>query len=157
MKHLKINQKLISINFTMKKNASFFLPFILALVFIVISCRENVLLPEQYTTTINEPIQKNEQNSYSFTINAQNISIDVVNVAQFTSHTSRITISIQDYSSGNVSVRVNDKEMNSRFSYFGNEDEDLYTESLIGYVPGSISISTVNFTGILSIRLNRTF
>ncbi len=122
-----------------------------------VSCREDIIAPDNFATNVNEPILLNESNSYSFVINAQNISIDVVNNTNFSSNTSRISITIVDYSSGYVSVRIVDKQTNSRFSYFGNEEEDFFTQSLNGYVPASVGIKAVDFSGKLKIDLNRTF
>ncbi|MEJ2196666.1 MAG: hypothetical protein P8X73_17675, partial [Ignavibacteriaceae bacterium] len=64
---------------------------------------------------------------------------------------------IVDYSSGYVSVRVIDRQTNNRFSYFGNDDENFFTESLNGYVPASVGIKAVDFSGKLKIELHRTF
>ena len=50
-----------------------------------------------------------------------------------------------------------DNQSNSRFSYFGNDDEDFFTQSLNGYVPASVGIKAVDFSGKLKIELNRTF
>jgi hypothetical protein len=122
-----------------------------------ISCREDIIAPDNFATNVNEPILINESNSYSFVINAQNISIDVVNYTNFSANTSRISITIVDYSSGYVSVRIIDKQSNNRFSYFGNDDQDFFTESINGYVPASVGIKAVDFSGKLKIDLNRTF
>ena len=126
-------------------------------VILFISCREEIIAPDNFTTTVNEPILINESNSYSFVINAQNISIDVVNNTNFNANTSRVSITIVDYSSGYVSIKIIDKQTNSRFTYFGNDEEDFFTESLNGYVPASVGIRTVDFSGKLKIELNKTF
>ena len=126
-------------------------------ILLYMSCREDIIAPDNFATNINEPILLNESNAYSFVINAQNISIDVVNTTNFSSNTSRISITIVDYSSGYVRVKIIDKQTNNRFSYFGNDDEDFFTESLNGYVPGSVGITAVDFSGKLQIELNRTF
>ena len=131
--------------------------FFVTVILLFISCREDIIAPDNFATNVNEPILLNESNSYSFVINAQNISIDVVNNTNFSANTSRISITIIDYSSGYVSVRIIDKQSNNRFSYFGNDDEDFFTQSLNGYVPASVGIKTVDFSGKLKIQLNRTF
>jgi len=131
--------------------------FFVSVIILSISCRENIIEPDKFATNVNEPILVNESNSYSFIINAQNISIDVVNNTNFSANTSRVSITIVDYSSGYVSVRIIDKQSNNRFSYFGNDDQDFFTESLNGYVPASVRIKSVDFSGKLKIELNRTF
>jgi hypothetical protein len=122
-----------------------------------ISCREDIIAPDNFVTNVNEPILINERNTYSFVLNAQNISIDVVNSTHFNASTSRVSITIVDYSSGYVSVRIIDNQTNNRFSYFGNDDENFFSESLVGYVPASVGIKAVDFSGKLKIELYKTF
>ena len=109
------------------------------------------------TEKIDNLQQIKQPNSYTFFINAENITIDVVNNALFSSTMSRITISIVNYSSGSVNVRVIDPQSISRFNYFGSDDENLFTETLNGYVPQSVGIKTINFSGKLKIQLTKTF
>jgi hypothetical protein len=139
------------------KRIFIYIYFFVTLILLSISCREDIIEPDNFATNVNEPILINETNSYSFVINAQNISIDVVNNTNFSANTSRVSITIVDYSSGYVSIRIIDKQTNSRFTYFGNDEEDFFTESLNGYVPASVGIRTVNFSGKLKIELNKTF
>ena len=139
------------------KRIFIYIYFSFTVILLSISCREEIIAPDNFATTVNEPILINESNSYSFIINAENISIDVVNNTNFSANTSRVSITIFDYSSGYVSVRIIDKQSNNRFSYFGNDDQDFFTESLNGYVPASVGIKAVDFSGKLKIELNRTF
>ena len=139
------------------KQIFIYIYFFVTVILLFISCREDIIEPDNLATNINEPILVNESNTYSFVINARNISIDVVNNTHFSANTSRISITIVDYSSGYVSVRIIDEQTNSRFSYFGNDDEDFFTESLNGYVPASVGIKTVDFSGKLKIELKKTF
>ena len=139
------------------KQIFIYIYFFAAFVLLSISCREDIIPPDTYATNVNEPILINESNSFSFVLNAQNISIDVVNNTRFSANTSRVSITIVDYSSGYVSVRIIDRQTNNRFSYFGNDDENFFTESLTGYVPASVGIKAVDFSGKLKIELHRTF
>jgi hypothetical protein len=139
------------------KRIFIYIYFFVSVILLSISCREDVIAPDNFATNVNEPILINESNSYSFVINAQNISIDVVNSTHFSASSSRVSITIVDYSSGYVSVRIIDKQTNSRFSYFGNDDENFFTESLNGYVPASVGIKAVDFSGKLKIQLYKTF
>jgi hypothetical protein len=139
------------------KRIFIYIYFFVTVILLFISCREDIIEPDNFATNVNQPILINESNSYSFVINAQNISIDVINNTNFSANTSRVSITIVDYSSGYVSVRIIDNQTNNRFSYFGNDDEDFFTESLNGYVPASVRIKAVDFSGKLKIELNRTF
>ncbi|MCH7964283.1 MAG: hypothetical protein IH852_10155 [Bacteroidetes bacterium] len=139
------------------KRIFIYIYFFVTVILLFISCREDIIAPDNFATNVNEPILINESNSYSFVINAQNISINVINNTNFSANTSRISITIVDYSSGYVRVRIIDNQSNTRFSYFGNDDEDFFTQSLNGYVPASVGIKAVDFSGKLKIQLNRTF
>ena len=142
----------------MNRFVTWFLSLILGILSLVItSCREDVILPENLALNINEPVQKNELDSYSFMLNARSISINIASSIHFSSSTSRISISIKDYSSGSVVVSIADHQMSNRFNYLGSDDERFYTESLDGFVPVSISISSVNFSGIFQVELHSTF
>ena len=121
------------------------------------SCREGTVQPEEFATNPNEPVQINEQNRYTFLLNAVNLSIDVTNNARFSSFTSRISISIIDHSSGYINISVSDKESVSQFTYIGDKEENLFTRELVGYIPGQIRINASNFTGKLRIQLSRTY
>jgi len=130
---------------------------LIILLLLIIACREDIIEPDTFVGAINEPVQINERNSYKFAIHAQNISVNVTNNTVLSSLSSRISISIADYSSGYVSIRVIDPEDNSRFIYFGNEDESFFTESLGGYIPASVGIRAVDFSGKLKIEIIKTF
>jgi hypothetical protein len=139
------------------KQIFIYIYFVVTVLLLFISCREEIIAPNNFATNVNEPILLNASNSYSFVINAQNISIDVVNNTNFSASTSRISITIIDYSSGYVRIKIIDKQTINRFSYFGNDDENFFTESLTGYVPASVGIKAVDFSGKLKIEINRTF
>ncbi len=141
----------------MIRKINYFCLLITILLLLFVSCREDIITPDNFASNINEPILISEPNSYTFFINAENITIDVVNNASFSSTMSRITISIVDYSSGSVNVRVIDPQSISRFNYFGSDDESLFTEALNGYVPQSVGIKTFGFSGKLKVQLTKTF
>jgi len=140
----------------MKRNL-IYIYFIVNVILLFLSCREDIIAPDNFATNVNEPILVNESNTYSFVINAQNISIDVVNNIKLNAHKSRVSITIVDYISGSVRIRIIDEQSNSRFSYYGNDEEDLFTEPLNGFVPASVGIRAVDFSGKLKIELNKTF
>lgn len=139
------------------KQIFIYIYFFVTVILLFISCREDIIAPDNFATNVNEPILVNESNTYSFVINAQNISIDVVNNTNFNAHKSRVSITIIDYAGGYVRIKIIDEQTNSRFSYFGNDDEDLFSEPLNGYVPASVGIKAVDFSGKLKIELNKTF
>ena len=133
----------------------FFILFIFTL--LIVGCREDIIEPDTFVGVINEPVQINTPDSYTFIIHAQNISVNVTDNTYVSSLTSRISISIADYSSGYVSINVIDVSDKSRFSYFGNSDESFFTEALGGYIPALVGLRAVNFSGKLKISLTKTF
>jgi len=130
---------------------------LIVFIIVAVACREDIIEPDTFIGTVNEPVQINEPNSYTFAIHAQNISVNVTNNTFISSFTSRISISIADYTSGYVSISVTDIDNNSRFNYFGNGDESFFTEALTGYIPAYVGIRAVDFSGKLKIEVTKTF
>jgi len=130
---------------------------LIVFIIVAVACREDIIEPDTFVGTVNEPVQINEPNSYTFAIHAQNISVNVTNNTFISSFTSRISISIADYTSGYVSINVTDIDNNSRFTYLGNGDESFFTEALTGYIPAYVGIRAVDFSGKLKIEVTKTF
>jgi len=114
-------------------------------------------MPENIAGNVNEPLEVNHYNSYTFLLDAKKISVDYSRQADFTSLTSRISITISDYSSGSVKFQIRDNQLNSRFSYLGNKNVESYTEVLDGFVPISVELQAANFTGKLKIQLSSIY
>lgn len=120
------------------------------------SCREGIIEPQEFATNINEPVQSKVWNSYTFLLNAQDLSVEVFNYPQISSFTTRISITILDHSSGYIRINVFDVNSDSQFEYFGNENENLFSEALNGFIPRRIGFKTYNFTGKVKVQLSRT-
>jgi hypothetical protein len=129
--------------------------FILCILIFFSSCREGVVEPGNFVGNINDPVQINDRNSYTFIINARAFSMNLSVPTSFNTSTSRISVTIAGYESGSVNVSIKDEQQTERFKYFINEDVTLYTYLLNGYVPETINISTEDFTGKLKILINR--
>ncbi|MGD8306867.1 MAG: hypothetical protein PVF17_09450 [Ignavibacteria bacterium] len=130
--------------------------FAIAMLIINTSCREGIIEPEEFATNINEPVQSKVWNSYTFLLNAQELSVEVSNNPQISSFTTRISITILDHSSGYIRINVFDANSDSQFEYFGNGDENLFSEALNGFIPRQIGFKTYNFTGKVKVQLSRT-
>lgn len=126
------------------------------LFFILTSCREDIVQPQEFATNVNEPVESKYWNSYTFLLNAENLSIDVTNNPQISSLTTRITISIIDYSSGYIHISLLDPDLVSRFNYLGNEEERHFSEVIEGFLP-RLGIRTFNFTGKVKVQLSLTY
>ena len=136
----------------MKKKLS-----ITILVFITLSCREEVVEPGNFVENINEPVQINERNSYILLLNARELSMSLSVPAYFNSIRTRFNATLIDYESGYVSVTVQDYDERERFRYFLAEDISYHSDVLDGYVLKTINIRTENFSGKLKIEFYKTF
>ena len=135
-------------------NRLFFLFFILI---IVASCREDILNPDDFAGSINEPVQINSRNSYTFIINAKDLSRSITALASFNTTFTRVSVTLVDYKSGYANVTVKDLDEIERFRYFANEDVNLFTEVINGYLPNSINIRMQDLSGKLKVQLSRAF
>ena len=130
---------------------------IIILVFITLSCREEVIEPGNFVENINEPVQINERNSYTLLLNARELTMSLSVPAYFNSIRTRFNVTLIDYESGYVSVTVQDYDERERFRYFLAEDITYHSDVLDGYVFKTINIRTENFSGKLKIEFYKTF
>lgn len=131
--------------------------FITILLFLFVSCREDIVYPDKFVGNINEPVQTNLRNSYTFIINARDLSTNVAAFPTFSGTLARVSVTLIDYKSGYVSVSVKDFNQVERFRYFANNDINLYTEVLAGYMPNIIEIKMQALSGKLKVQLSRAY
>ena len=128
----------------------------LLLLFLSISCREEIIAPDTFVENVNDPVQIRDYNSFIFLVNADNFTMDLNVSSIFTSIKTRFSIKLVDYEGGYTKVTAQDYNSNQRFNYFA-ADEVLYDSELLdGYVPQNIVIRTSNFTGKLKIEFRKT-
>jgi len=128
---------------------------LLPVLFISFSCREEIIAPDNFVETINDPVQLRERNSYILLLNANNFTMDLSVPANFTSIRTRFNVTLIDYESGYTSVSVKDYNSVERFRYFVADDVSYHSELLDGYVPDNIKIHTENFSGKVKIEFRR--
>jgi len=127
------------------------------LIIFSISCREEIIEPDNLVGNINEPIQLRERNSYSFLVNANKLSMSLSVPLYFSAARTRFNISLIDYESGYTSISVQDMSKIERFRYLIAEEVSYHSELLDGYVPSNIVISAENFTGKIRIEFRKIF
>ena len=127
----------------------------LLLVF-AISCREDVIEPNIFVENVNDPVQLNEINSYTFLLNADSFSMDLTVFPNINSSRSRINYTIVDYQTGYAKVSIKDYDKRERYSYLATEDISYHTDIIDGYIPETVSIKTSNFSGKIKIELRKT-
>ncbi|RLC51602.1 MAG: hypothetical protein DRI23_04685 [Candidatus Cloacimonadota bacterium] len=133
------------------------LVFALFLLILIISCREDIIHPDEFAGIVNEPVQINSRNSYTFIINAKNLSMSNSALASFNTTLARISVTLIDYETGYVNVSVKDLDDVERFRYFVDEDVSLFTEVFNGYLPRTIDIRLQEFSGKLKVKLSRAY
>ena len=121
------------------------------------SCREGIIERDNFAGKINEPVQVNKVNSYTFLINAETFSMNLSVPATFSSSTARVSITLIDHRSGYANVAVRDFDDRERFRHSVSDDVELYTDLLDGFVLKTIVIRTENFSGKLKIQFSRAF
>ena len=129
---------------------------LLIILLIALSCREEVIQPDNFVENVNEPVQINERNSYIFLLNAQDFSLNLSVPASFNSYRTRFNVTLIDYESGYISITVKDFDQQERFRYFVAEEVSFHSDLLDGYVLKTINISTVNFSGKIKAEFRKT-
>ncbi len=127
--------------------------FMFLFIVLVMSCREDIVPPNNPAGNINEPVQTHTNNSYTFIINADNISRSVINYLSLHTTTMRIYTSVLDISSGSVQIFLLDSFNNTWYSRTIASETQNSSEELSGNNPRQIQIKMNNFTGKLKVQL----
>ena len=125
----------------------------LLLLAIVAGCREEIISPDNPVSNVNEPVETRTNNSYTFIINADNISFNRIDHLDLSSMNTRVYFNLADYSSGSVEI-----------SLFNQNNSIVYKEKISGNLTGSyfelkgqqpvtIIITCADFSGKLKIQL----
>lgn len=117
-----------------------------------ISCRQDVIPPDNPAGNINEPVYSRTNFSYTFTINASNITRTVTNSTFLDTFRSRIQVVVVDYSSGSVEVVVEDDDVRL-YSAVLNQNTNGMLEEINGFRPETITINFIDFTGKFRVTL----
>ena len=120
---------------------------IFSLSVLLISCRQEIVPPDNPAGNINEPVYTRTNFSYSFAINASRITRTVIDNTYLNTTSSRIYLVISDHSSGSVEIKVqNDNSFVLYSSVFDNDTDGIFRE-LDGYQPNIITLNFIDFTG----------
>jgi hypothetical protein len=120
---------------------------IFSLSVLLISCRQEIVPPDNPAGNINEPVYTRTNFSYSFAINASRITRTVIDNTYLNTTSSRIYLVISDHSSGSVEIKVqNDNNFVLYSSVFDNDTDGIFRE-LDGYQPNIITLNFIDFTG----------
>lgn len=134
-------------------------PKYLALIIFVLTslmftcCREEVISPKNNFGNVNEPYKSSSRNSYTFILNAENLSQFVVDYPSIIYSNSRIFVSVIDYASGSVEVVVLTKSREVIYRNKLVEDNNGLYETVKGIRPEIIEFHLNGFTGKLKFQL----
>ena len=84
--------------------------FGIAVLLFIAGCREDIVDPLNAGANVNEPVLSTSSNIYSFSINAQNITQNILNSSQLKTFHNQLYIILNEYSSGSVSLKLINKD-----------------------------------------------
>lgn len=120
---------------------------------LIISCRQEIVPPDNPAGNINDPVYTRTNFSYSFSINAERITRTVIDNTYLNTTRSRIYLLISDHSSGSVEIKIqNDNNFVLYSSVYENNTGGIFHE-LDGYQPEVITINFKDFTGKFRVTL----
>ncbi len=125
----------------------FILQVIIPFLFLFISCRQEIVPPDNPAGNINEPQLTRTNFSYIFSINANKITENIVDNTYLNTFKSKIYTVISDHSSGSVEIIVQVDQNNILYSaVFDNDTNGSFTE-IEGQQPKVIIFNFNDFTG----------
>ncbi|GAB4293091.1 MAG: hypothetical protein Kow0098_13790 [Ignavibacteriaceae bacterium] len=121
--------------------------------FLFQSCREEIIPPDNFSGNVNEPQQLVAQNSYTFIINADNITIEHSGDTYFNTNSALILFNITGYEQGTAIFRLLDSSGNIIYTRILNSNLDLEEQVLNSAVPSKVQIIFNSFTGKVKLEL----
>ena len=124
------------------------------ILFILSSCREEIIEPGNIAGNLNTPVIENNNNYYSMVINASDLSTSYLSFTNFSFISNRTLLNISDLSNG--SVRINIKDKNGTSIFFSSNQTEVENDSrkISGSVPESVEFAFSNFTGKLKFSIS---
>lgn len=139
--------------YSIKKILNILIIPITLILFSSVGCRDEVTDPNNLGGNVNEPIVLNYSGSFSFFINADGITYDLIENTNLSEAESKIYVSVDNYKSGYVEVIVSTNEYKSLYAgRFSEKTQGTY-QDISGYVPERVVIQFYNFSGNLRLEL----
>lgn len=130
--------------------------YIILFVFIsllAVSCREEIIVPDNIPANINEPVQSRSDNTYSFSINAKGNTSKIRDFI-FSKLRVNIFLSVSNYNSGTVEINLIDDNERVFYSHIIDDNTEGITSYSQGYLSKAIGINFKNFTGNLVVQIS---
>ncbi len=117
------------------------------------SCREDIIPPDNPSGNINEPVKLKSNTSYTFILNANNISTTVQDYFGLNSAHSILSVSLNDYAQGNVSLYIYEYSKQIIFQKVMTNNVNQLPTYFNDVTPYNFKIDFTNFTGVLKIQV----
>ncbi len=125
------------------------------LLFNISSCREEIIPPNNPVGNVNEPVKNNSFNNYIFSIEADNVSYNVIDATDFNYGSTSIYFKITNYKSGYVLIKLLNSKYQSLYSKVLDQNYDGNYISVDNVIPDYVEFSFSYFSGNLRVELHR--
>ncbi len=130
--------------------------FILILLLLNISCRVDIIEPNNPAGNKNIPVKEGKENYFNLAINADRLSTEMNFDANFSSENNSVSLKVNDRQSGTCTLRVISSENKTLYSAII-EINDLDIRQRINQgIPSKIRLICDNFTGKIKIVINKS-
>jgi hypothetical protein len=130
--------------------------FIIFLVILTLtSCREEIIPPNNPSGNLNHPVKESALNSYSFIMNAADITYNIYDYIKFDNNRTQVFISILDYSKGSVELSLLSKSKRIIFNKTAAADISGEYSRLSNEIPDAVVMNFKDFTGKIKLTLSR--
>lgn len=130
--------------------------FIFILLLLNISCRVDIIEPNNPAGNKNIPVKEGKENYFNLAINADRLSTEMNFDANFSSENNSISLKVNDRQSGTCTLRVISSENKTLYSAII-EINDLDIQQRINQgIPSTIRLICDNFTGKIKIVINKS-
>ncbi len=136
-----------------KRYLKYFFFWLVIVSVISFSCREEIISPKNKSGNVNEPYKSSNRNSFTFILNADNISQTVIDYPSITYSNSRVFISLADYITGSVEIVIANKAKQVLYRNRLTENNNGSYGVVEGIKPEVIEIYFNDFTGKLKLQL----
>jgi hypothetical protein len=119
------------------------------------SCREEIVPPGNPAGNVNSPVREIFSNSYSFIINADDITYNLYDNVKFDNNRAQVYISVIDHTSGYVDITLMGKSKNIIFKTRAESDIQGEYSRISTEIPESVNLTFNGFTGKLKLTVTR--
>ncbi|HKB86892.1 MAG TPA: hypothetical protein VKD08_12015 [Ignavibacteriaceae bacterium] len=117
------------------------------------ACREDVVAPGNEAGNINQPVRLKSGSSYTFIINANNITTSFFDYSGVSSSHAQLLLSLEDYSQGRAGFNIYDTGNRLVYQKLLTDNVEPISASLDGITPVFLEINFTNFSGKLRIQV----